>query len=161
MTLFVNKIIGEYQCGFSRNRSIVDHIFRIRQILEKKLEYRFWTMIFPVVLYGCETWSLRLGEEYWLRVFENRIMRQMFGPKGDENGEWRRLHNEELHSLYRSANIVRLIKSRRLRRKDHILWKNFIFWLLLLFWLRSIIDLESINVNGGRWTKRNETFREA
>ena len=65
----------------------------------------------PVVLYGCETWSLTLREESRLRVFENRILRQISGPKRDENGEWRRLHNEELHSLYRSPNIVRVIKS--------------------------------------------------
>ena len=52
----------------------------------------------PVVLYGCETWSLTLREECRLRVFENRILRAIFGPKRDENGEWRRLYNEELHS---------------------------------------------------------------
>ena len=66
----------------------------------------------PVVLYGCETCSLTLREESRLRVFENRILRRIFGPKRDENWEWRRLHNEELHSLYRSPNIVRVIKSR-------------------------------------------------
>ena len=55
----------------------------------------------PVVLYGCETWSLTLREEFRLKVFENRILRRIFGPKRDENGEWRRLHNEKLHSLYR------------------------------------------------------------
>ena len=58
------------------------------------------TIILPVVLYGCETWSLTLREESRLRVFENRILRRIFGPKRDENGEWRRHHNEELHSLY-------------------------------------------------------------
>ena len=73
------------------------------------------TIILPVVLYGCEAWSLALREGCRLRVFENRILRQIFGPKRDENGEWRRLHNEELHSLYRSPNIVRVIKSRGLR----------------------------------------------
>ena len=74
----------------------------------------------PVVLYGSETWSLTLREESRLRVFENRILRRIFGPKRDENGEWGRLHNEELHSLYRSPNIVRVIKSRRLRWAGHV-----------------------------------------
>ena len=73
------------------------------------------TIILPVVLYGCETWSLALREKYRLRVFENKILRRIIGPKRDENVEWRRLHNEELLSLYRSPNIVRVIKSRRLR----------------------------------------------
>jgi hypothetical protein len=62
------------------------------------------TIIFPVVLYGCEAWSLTLMEECGLRIFENRIMRRIFGPKREENGEWIRLHNEELHSSYRSPN---------------------------------------------------------
>ena len=75
------------------------------------------TIILPVVLYGCETWSLTLREVCRLRVFENRILRRIFGPKRDENG---RLHNEELHSLYRSPNIVRAIKSRRLRWAGHV-----------------------------------------
>ena len=52
------------------------------------------TIILPVVPYGCETWSLTLREESRLRVFENRILRRIFGPRRDENGEWRRLHNE-------------------------------------------------------------------
>ena len=72
------------------------------------------TMILPVVLYGCEPWSLALREERVL-IFENRILRRIFGPKREENRGWRRLHSEELHSLYRSPNIVRMIKSRRLR----------------------------------------------
>ena len=69
----------------------------------------------PVVLYDCETWSLTLWKECRLRVFENRILRRIFGPKRDENGEWRRLHNEKFHSLYRSPNTVRVIKSAKLR----------------------------------------------
>ena len=65
----------------------------------------------PVVLYGCETWSLALREERKLRVFENRVLRRIFGPGKDEvTGEWRRLHNEELNDLYSSPNIVRVLK---------------------------------------------------
>ena len=72
------------------------------------------------MLYCCEVWSFTLREERRLRVFENRILRRIFEPKRDENGEWRRLHNEELHSLYRSLNIVRVIKYRRLRWAGHV-----------------------------------------
>ena len=68
------------------------------------------------MLYGCET----LREESRLRVLENRILRQIFGPKWVQNGEWRRLHNEELHSLYRSPNLVSVIKSRRFRWAGHV-----------------------------------------
>ena len=78
------------------------------------------SIILPVVLYGCETWSLTLREESRLRVFENRILRRIFGPKRHENGDWRRLHNEELHSLYRSPNTVTVIMSRRLRWAGHV-----------------------------------------
>jgi hypothetical protein len=65
----------------------------------------------PVVLYGCETWSLTLREEQGLKVFENRVLRRIYGPKGEEvAGGWRRLHNEKLHNLYASPNIIRVIK---------------------------------------------------
>jgi hypothetical protein len=68
-----------------------------------------------VVLYGCETWSLTLSEEGSLRVFENRVLRRIFGPKrGEVTGEWRKLHNEELNDLY-SPNIIQVIKSRRVK----------------------------------------------
>jgi hypothetical protein len=69
-----------------------------------------------VVLYGCETLSLTLREEHRLRVFENRVLRRIFGPKRDEvTVGWRKLHNEELHGLYSSPSIVRVIKARMVR----------------------------------------------
>jgi hypothetical protein len=67
------------------------------------------------MLYGCETWSLTSTEEQILRVFENRVLRRIFGPKREEDGSWRKLHNDGLHSLYSSPNIFRVIKSRRMR----------------------------------------------
>jgi hypothetical protein len=74
-----------------------------------------------VVLYGCETWSLILREEHRLRVFDNRVLRRIFVPKRDEvTGEWRKLHNEEFHNLYSSPNIIRMIKSRRMRWAGHV-----------------------------------------
>ena len=73
-----------------------------------------------VVLYGSETRSLTLREESRLRVFENRILGRIFGHKMDENGKWRRLHKEELYSLYRSPNMVRVIKSKILRWAGHV-----------------------------------------
>ena len=72
------------------------------------------------MLYGCETWSLTLREECRLRLFENRILRRIFGTKRDENEEWRRLHNKERHSLYRSTNMIRVIKSMTLRYVGHV-----------------------------------------
>jgi hypothetical protein len=74
-----------------------------------------------VVLYGCETWSLTLREEHRLRVFENRLLRSISGPKRDEvTGEWRKLHNEELRDLYSSPGIIRIFKLRRMRWEGHV-----------------------------------------
>ena len=74
-----------------------------------------------MALCGCETWSLTLREERWLRVFENRVLRRVFGPKRDEvAGEWRKLHNEEFSDLYSLPNIVRVVKSRRMRWAGHV-----------------------------------------
>jgi hypothetical protein len=79
------------------------------------------TIILPVVLYGCETWSVTLREQHRLRVFENRVLRGIFGPKRDEvTGEWRKLHSGELHNLYSSQDIFRQIKSRRMRWAGHV-----------------------------------------
>jgi hypothetical protein len=78
-------------------------------------------IILPVVLYGCETWSLALREEHTVRVFENRVLRRIFGPKRDEvTGEWRKLHNKELHDLYSSPSIIGMIMSRRMRWAGHV-----------------------------------------
>ena len=76
------------------------------------IEYK--TIILPVVLYGCEARSLTLSEERRLSIFENRILREILRPQRDANGKWRRLHNEELHSLYRSSNLVMVIIHTRL-----------------------------------------------
>jgi hypothetical protein len=85
-------------------------------MLSKNLKIKIYTtIIFPVVLYGCEIWSVTQREERRLRVFENRVLRRIFGPQRDEvTRDWRKLHNEEPHDLY-SPNILRVIKSRRMR----------------------------------------------
>jgi hypothetical protein len=89
--------------------------------ISKNLKIKIYkTVILPVVLYGCETWSLTSGEEHRLRVFENRVSRRIFGPKREEDGSWRKLHNDELHSLYSSPNIVRVVTSRRMRWAGHV-----------------------------------------
>ena len=95
------------------------------RLLSKKFKnqdiYIYRTLILPIVLYGCETWSLTLREERKLRVFENKVLRRIFGPRRDKvTEEWRRLHNEELNDLYSSSSIVRVIKSRRMRWAGHV-----------------------------------------
>jgi hypothetical protein len=91
-------------------------------LLSKNTKVRVYiTIILPLVLYGFETWSLTLREEQRLRVFENRVLRRVFGPKRDEvTGKWRRLHNEELNDLYSSPKIIQVVKSRRMRWTGHV-----------------------------------------
>jgi hypothetical protein len=85
------------------------------------LEEYFIFLLLPVVLYWCETWSLTVREEHKLRVFENRVLRRIFGPKRDRVMEgWRKLHNEELYNLYSSPSIIRIINSRRMRWAGHV-----------------------------------------
>jgi len=97
-------------------------IFCLPICYPKNLKIKIYrTIILPVVLYGCETWSLTLREGHRLRVFENRVFKRLFGPKRDAiTGEWRKLHNEELSDLYSLSNIVRVVKSRRMRWAGHV-----------------------------------------
>jgi len=87
------------------------------RLLSKNLKIKIYRIIIlPVVVCGCETWSLTLREERRLRVFENKVLRRIFGSKKDEvTGEWRKLYNEELNDMCSSPNIVRVIESRRIR----------------------------------------------
>ena len=91
-------------------------------LLSKNLNIKIYrTIILPVVLHGCETWSLTSRKERRLRGFEYRVLRRVFGPKRDEvTGEWRKLHNEELSDLYSLPNIVRVVKSRRMKWAGHV-----------------------------------------
>jgi hypothetical protein len=90
--------------------------------MSKNLKIRIYkTIILPVVLYGCETWSLALRQEHRLGVFENKVLRRIFGLKGDKvTGERRKLHNEECHDLCSSPSVFRIIKARRMRWLGHV-----------------------------------------
>jgi len=91
-------------------------------LLSKNIKIKIYrTIVLPVVLFGCETWSLTVTDEHRLGVFDKRVLRRIFGPKRDElAGEWIKLHNEELSGLYSSPIIVRVIKSRRMRWAGHV-----------------------------------------
>jgi hypothetical protein len=97
-------------------------ILLFSRLLSRKLKVKIHkTIILPVVLYGCETWSLTLREKHRLRVFENRVLRRIFGPTRDEvTGEWRKLHNGELHNLYSLPDIIRQMKCRRMMWAGHV-----------------------------------------
>jgi hypothetical protein len=92
------------------------------RLLSRNIKIRIYkTIILPVVLCGRETWSLTLREEHRLRVFENRVLRRIFGSKRAKvKGGWRKLHNEELHNLYSLPSIIRMIKSRRRAWAGHV-----------------------------------------
>ena len=100
-------------CFYSLSLGAESFVF---QVAIQKFEDQERTIILPLVLYGCETWSLALREEKKLRVFENMVLRRIFGPRRDGvTGEGRRLHNDGLNDLNCSPNIVRVIKWRRMR----------------------------------------------
>jgi hypothetical protein len=92
------------------------------RLLSKNVKVRTYkTPTLPLALYGCETWSLAVRGEHKLRVLEKRVLRRIFEPKRDGVlGGWRKLHNEELHNLYSSSGIIRIIKSRRMRWACHV-----------------------------------------
>jgi hypothetical protein len=126
------------------------------RLISKNLKIKIYkTVILPVVLYGCETWSLTLREEHRLRVFENRVLRRIFGPKREADGSWRKFHNDELHNLYSSPNIVRVIKLRRMRWAGHVARMGEVF---TGFWLggpKGRDHWEDLGVGGRitlRWT---------
>jgi hypothetical protein len=96
------------------------------RLLSKNMKARIYkTIILPLGLYGCETWSLTVREECKLRVFENRMLRRIFGPKRDGvTGGRGKLHNEELHNLYSLPSVIRIIKSRKIRWVRHVARKG-------------------------------------
>jgi hypothetical protein len=87
------------------------------RLLSKNVEIS----IHKTLIYGCETWSRTLKEERSLRVFENRVLRKLFGPRRrEETGRWRKLHNKDLHTLYSLSGIIRMLKSKRMRWEGHV-----------------------------------------
>jgi hypothetical protein len=125
ISIFANNLLFQYHpCS---RLHLGDACYHSVQSLSSRLLSRnvkvkiYKNIILPFVLYGCETWSLALREEHRLGVFENRVLKRIFGPKRDEvTRGCRKLHNEELHILYSSPNIIRQIKSRRMRWAGHM-----------------------------------------
>jgi hypothetical protein len=95
------------------------------RLISKNLKIRIYkTVILPVVLCGCETWSIASRKEHGLRVFENRMLRKIFGPRREEDRSWRKLNNDELLSLHSSPNVVRVTESRKMRWAGHVALKG-------------------------------------
>ena len=122
---YQNSIAEEIKSRFRSGNACYHSVQNLlsSRLLSKNLKIKIYrTIILPVVLlYGCEVLSLTLREERKLRVFENMVLRRIFGPRRDEvTVEWRRLHNEELNDVYTSSNIVRVIKSRRMRWAGYV-----------------------------------------
>jgi hypothetical protein len=119
-----NLVQDKIKRRFNSGNACYDSVENIlsSRLLSKNVTIRIYkTIILPLVLYGCETWSLALREEHRLRVFENRVLRRIFGPKRDEvTGEWRKLHNEELRGFYSSPSIIRILKSKRMRWAGYV-----------------------------------------
>jgi len=132
--IFINSFVSQHkQQATCNNNNFIDNfnqlnMFRatfspILRSVRLIIVASSWLFIslYQILLYGCEIWSLTRREEVRLRVFENRVLRRIFGPKRDEvTGELRKLHNEGLNYLYSSPNIVRVIKSRRMRWAGHV-----------------------------------------
>jgi hypothetical protein len=136
------------------------------RLISKNLKIKIYkTVILTVVLYGCEILSLTLREEHRLRDFENRVLRRIFGPTREEDGSWRKLHNDEIHSLYSSTNIVRVIKSRMMRWAGHVARMGDVYKVLIgrpvgkgplgrpgRNWEYNIkMDLREISIDGANW----------
>jgi len=116
------KLVAKYNIQLHVSALYLDHHLLSSRLLSKNLNFNIYIIIIlPVVLYGCETWSLTLREEMKLRVFVNMVLRRIFGPRREEvTEEWRRIYNEQLNDFYSSTNFVRLIKSRTMRWAGHV-----------------------------------------
>jgi hypothetical protein len=121
VTARLKKVKSRLKSGGNACYHSVQNVLSSRLLLKNTKIRVYRTIILLVLLYGCETWSPTMKKEQRLRVFKNRVLRRIFGPKRDEvKGEWRRLCNKELNDLYSSPNIIGVIKSGRMRWAGHI-----------------------------------------